>query len=1363
MNYPIKINILGINYESTDPKIFIQNKIIFLGNIPKNIETNILKFNKSSSPAILKKYYGPNWNKLLEISYNKKGGQSEDIDFDNIDFDKLLVPEEEVVEISISDTDSFIIYNTDIHIYSKDNIKNIKDKIFLATGIQYYKQHLFYKNNLNINKILGYQFMIDTNIINVNINNINYNNKLLNIPIDTIVYNNHKNIKIINTEFTTLLDDFYQFDGELYMISIDEFIDKQKMKSHIENILYADIEQKELLYYSFVLKYFPQISSIEVFEEYIINEKNIQYSYPDLYSSKELKDIYNNEKQIIDYNNETIINKSFINNFKSCLTYTKIIINSKEDYNFLNIRNVFDQIEIINVPNLNYIKCCILLDKKILNFTKINNNISILDKHIKLPFNTILLSINIVEDKYKIYQHLNKQLHLIIQSNGKYYIEITWSEDFLITKDILFVLLKKYINPVLTHINNFNSIFSNINKLVLINELNFELNLMSSVLYYEKNISIEGFKKFKSILHSYVDANIFQYKNEELLDLIINKGITSYPISNMDTIYTNLSNYFQYLIDPGTKSKWYRIYDSKILSIKHNFNSIRFEIKNINYDETLYIYDLIYKLFYKHEQSLLIKSETSINEGKFNDISMLKQIDPVLYGFKTNDNNTNVYSRLCQKPFQPKIIKKTDIKNKKIKNAVKYWNFTKNTEEYYYCPDKKNPYIKFLTGLHPNNYCLPCCKKKLRETPDYKSCLNNYEYTDEKELITRYVLKYSNTGNIANRIIDLPNSLDKLLNKSTTDNNKMYIYGLIPQNYNFLENIGLVLILADILNLSFGQYIEFISKFLSNNNTLFNILMNGNLIEYFKNMNELVLTINQTFLKNKIIINGFNQWNDLFQEIMSYNNINFIQFEDINGKIEFVIPKNIHNVDQLYKKDNLYLFIIKINNRYYPIYNINIQKYHSVKKIEYKLFDNNHIVVKLINNMVTNMIDPDIKNIKLFDLNNLIQFINKNNKYKINTLYIDNLNKCYAVLLSINNKYIYLSIESSEYINLKYNSTFSIFNYKKYTLDIKNIISFIQDYNKYSSSKININKFIQLDNNIIGIQLNNLYNCYIYPFLKNTSVIKIYNDNKKTKLFNGELLYQNILYHPYDINNTILNNYNSKFTDKNNFYSESIYQKYLYKLFVFEFINYLYKYTNTELRKIIVEYIHKTNNDDLTILVSTFSNYKNKLYELINNSLDKFKNTSIVNESYIEIIEIIHIYLNNNMNKNELVELMNNTRFQFDNIYIEELKKLDQIDIKNKLYKISKNFISIGNINNNNENNNYILPCYLNNSNKLNYCNKQKLIMTQDKYDILIDILSFDISNPFKQDYILSNFFTNNLIIDFLKFKKNINEKILID
>jgi hypothetical protein len=105
---------------------------------------------------------------------------------------------------------------------------------------------------------------------------------------------------------------------------------------------------------------------------------------------------------------------------------------------------------------------------------------------------------------------------------------------------------------------------------------------------------------------------------------------------------------------------------------------------------------------------------------------------------------------------------------------IKYWNFTKNKPEYYSCDSKKYPYITFLTGLHPNNYCVPCCRKKSLEDvkifSSYKSihnkCLSTFKYTKNEESIetkSRYIINYSCKIILENnRMMELPITLKKL-------------------------------------------------------------------------------------------------------------------------------------------------------------------------------------------------------------------------------------------------------------------------------------------------------------------------------------------------------------------------------------------------------------------------------------------------------------------------------------------------------------------------------------------------------------------------------------------------------------------------
>ena len=64
--------------------------------------------------------------------------------------------------------------------------------------------------------------------------------------------------------------------------------------------------------------------------------------------------------------------------------------------------------------------------------------------------------------------------------------------------------------------------------------------------------------------------------------------------------------------------------------------------------------------------------------------------------------------------------------------------------------------VKFLTNLHPQNYCIPCCKKKSVDDIKVKSkyenihnqCLMNYSYdkknlNENVDMKSRYIINYS--------------------------------------------------------------------------------------------------------------------------------------------------------------------------------------------------------------------------------------------------------------------------------------------------------------------------------------------------------------------------------------------------------------------------------------------------------------------------------------------------------------------------------------------------------------------------------------------------------------------------------------------
>jgi hypothetical protein len=112
-----------------------------------------------------------------------------------------------------------------------------------------------------------------------------------------------------------------------------------------------------------------------------------------------------------------------------------------------------------------------------------------------------------------------------------------------------------------------------------------------------------------------------------------------------------------------------------------------------------------------------------------------------------------VYSVICQNQRQPLIYAPEELANltrAEERSLTKYWNFTLNRAAYYGCPDKRYPYLSFITGVHPKGYCLPCCNKKppldniadSRRATAHRACLRDHEYKEDDEASSRHVMGY---------------------------------------------------------------------------------------------------------------------------------------------------------------------------------------------------------------------------------------------------------------------------------------------------------------------------------------------------------------------------------------------------------------------------------------------------------------------------------------------------------------------------------------------------------------------------------------------------------------------------------------------
>ncbi len=1431
--------------------------------------------NKIKSFDIINKY-------IIDLSYIKiQGG---DI-FDEINLEDIIikkeVKKEEIIKPKVSkDIEKGFINNDlikkhkiqikkekvnkkEITIYNIKNIKfsnsnnlqDIKLLIYYLLNIPIENQYLYNLNNSNLFYI--YQNSITEEQLDINLENIitNENTKYFNnLPIDFDLINNRSSYNIKTYEKNSYINDILDNNLELNLYNLDDLIPN---KNIINNEIQKDNEILTIIFYGFIEKYFPYYNE-NLFLLYLSND-NKYLEFPNLKFSKDY---------IIKKNNKLFevyqpINKS-IN--KLLDKYYKKLIFSISSYNNIkniNLQEIFNNLEIKKINALKKIELQLYINDNNVYFSKINiiNYIYENKTYDELIINNKKIN-SLIDTQYL--ENKNIILFLYTINDTKYDIE----------QDII-ILLDEYFNfYIIYDINDYNSLELKVYEKIILDRFNiFLTNLYKNNIFENKkqisnnNLNLLlfdyeiifnhniGINEFKNLIDDIIDLEKTDYISISEIDNfnnIINLNLykIDYLTKNIDQLlseYTN--NYYNYYTNFNLVEKYKKlVYRSNII-FNNRVKDIQIKLKSINKFELENIYNIILFLFDNLLDNRIDKKESSTSINK---LKKLKEIDPVLYNINQKNTN-NLYSRKCQSSQQPDILTEMEYKKTKPKNAIKYWNFTRGENVYYYCNSKKFPTVKFLTNLHPNNYCVPCCKKKSIEDVKVKSkyinihneCLKNYIYDKKKSIIdekSRYIMNYSSKIIIENlRLMNIPDVLIKLFknvyeNENTENIDLNYYIMGINQDINNLSNIGIIYILSYIFDKNIFDTIEFIKQIFINNPNFITNIYNGNLLNYFNSTKEFLVVFNNIF-QNKILLNDlnyeFNEWNELFIDIAKYLGYIFIIFEE-DEDLNIIIPKNTKYINEyLYNNDNYqYILLIKriYKNKilYYPIIKTNYLQYYNQNKIYFKGFKYKDNIINLLSQIIKKKLHN--KNDTSLKLSIIEEFILLNGSYSIIKYFINPKFEIYAILLEKtikkNTEYIYIVIQKQKIINQYYNDQKlnklfdnQYINIKKYNIKFNTILEFVKDYNKFIYSKnktyysefyyksyinefnlesinnqnntlmdsqdnniisyIYITNFLISNNKIIGVKIDN-FNQYISKELDINIILSLLNKKKKeisnilmkkrlknddlkaifTREFNNYNFSSiNYLYNPHTINNIIYNKITKKDTRINKL-NESIYHTNLYNLLILHFSYELNNLKNIILRNKIKLLINNMSNKDFSLIIN---NKYDKLKEILNKNLkitDDILILKIQNNIYKFIKEVIIKNIKNQTTiqlKKLIINKFDNNKFLFDKLYIYNILDLSKNEAINELNKILKNIIIDTNLN---TKENIINIELCNKTTNSYYCKNSKLIISKKLYNDLLEILYYDLTNPFKQTLILNlvNYNLNNIY----KFKQYLNEKIYI-
>lgn len=1004
----------------------------FLGNIPNTVllAAQSGKFNETSklmewnrdNKSILKNFYGNNWESILtgdEPTEMKNGfNLYSNIIWGGDDFGDLSIFDKDIFEISEpeirkneldfigNDLTSKIVYSN-VSVYPEDNLYDLRLKIYLITKIPVYRQFMFYYVD-NQGPYYTYQISINKIPYNIQWNTINTHKSKLNvggIGIDAYFEQNRKDIDIISFDPIRLLEN--KRDHKINKVYIVDLFDMLQNRN-IKNII-VDKYQFDLLYYGFIIKYWPQLTP-DAFKLVVNDIDKLTTNYPKL--DLDFVKLYNN--QVLE---QQLINKTYKSfdhvKYTMAITQSNIIIHSKMIKMNTNIRNIFDLLELNHTIYAMFINFKQGL-RKYYYYSK--KHASIMNEELYVINNKNILSICVKGDH---------QIIINITREGSYEILSHWLEDDLISFDNIVHKLSQYINPVITQINNLGSVvFPMGGTLNLLNDTVF--NLLTVSLYYPFTFTLAEFNRLKTVFKQYEDVGIIKSQGIQVSRSFLftfHKGIT-------DSNFVHESYKWLYE-DINTIGRHIRLV----------YRTDRIQIEMINI-KNIMEYEIIKRYMFSAIDNFIkdnkLKKDNKLDESKIKSIRKLHDLDPELYNL--NKYSPQTYSVLCQSSRQPIIYNEESNAMNKDK-LIKYWNFTHNKPAYYLC-NKRYPYINFITDKHPKGYCLPCCKK-LPDTPGTKVadinniCIQNKTFKTDVDVST-YILNY---GKVINgRLSNIPSELKNIFEKD------YYIYGVKQTSNLNTTNIGFISSLKTIFG---NDCINDLANLVKDMKQYY-VLANGKAGSY-KSANELYSDLISNFVNysNTLLVSiDMNKWIHILTDLVRYKyNVEIITII----KNDSVILNAYQDAYKSIESNINVSFLITDDNGTNPIIHLNHKEYIKTNKYT-AVFDSSlckHFFV--------------VPKKHIMDLTFIMAFAKKHN-HEITTLYINMKNMCYGIYM--NN--IYLPVIDSN-IPYKNNINLSYDIRPDPHVSRNDMLKVINDINNYRKDSIVITDNIIFDNKAIGL------------------------------------------------------------------------------------------------------------------------------------------------------------------------------------------------------------------------------------------------------------------------------------------------------
>lgn len=1365
---------------------------VFLGDVPKNIAAACLAYHDTPNDKLLKEFYGPSFKSKLGLDIKDPSrawlsspevpeflGGADGLDDDDISL--LLGKTTRVVAkpAAAMYTSPGIEYVTNVHLFPEDRFSDARDKLHIVTGIPMYRQHIFYISYARLRSL--YQIEAD-GVYDADIRLISqYTDNIQGIPIDKTLYDRRGVIRVEAHDDFKILGKSLSEAAILYVTDLAQFT-----RTSMSGLL-NDTYQFDLLYYGFVVKFWPQLTR-ECFHDYIRDEGELRHKYPELAKDKaQLTSVYREEREIITTNYRNLPKATAWANSNCTFAITQMTAIVVGGRVALNIRNLFDRLRATKcIPEIHaYIEH---EGKKYLLRKRDSRNGS----DIQFPPGAMMktgvtLAISLRKADQDAFHtrttastaenEQSRYLFLNIMANGKYLIRTLWDEEDELNFDGIIKIMQKFTDPIVDDINSLGKyVFISGASIPKLTKLNVNYQGLNICIFWKKVMLESTFKLVRALWDDYMRARITGTRNVQQVDkyeFMFRKGMHEFDTSAIDRILSasnqmEVGNQYAHLSNNTIKQKWDQNYDGRIVRMTHRTTDVRFEVSDIRESEFQIFQRFITVFAYNAMNNPNIKFAMGANRSYKNvkKLRKLREQDPELFNLKKYGSK-RVYSRVCQNQFQPLIYTAEELKAAGDKKLVQYWNFTTKKPAYYECPNKKYPHLSFIVGVHPKNYCLPCCNKRPQNDSSGKRsvinsiCLRKHTFIESEAAadsgISRHIMNYGKDVDIG-RLSKLPQtSLKNLLYGSLDEPGLNYYVCGVAQHTPGAENVGIIHSIAECLEMTIetltGNIIAELKK--PHGLSLYNVLLEGTLVEYFSTIDHLVASMRELFIDMKMFSIGtqrFTHWSELFVELVhNLFKVAVYTFIDESGSgtsVDLHVSGSLRNEIMTIVADQTYLVLIRKQNRCYPIFATKPEAYFKTLEIKIRTWNRDSKTVQLLNNIVRydarlEAISPN----KIMDLSLVLGFIRAGSSPPMGsspptawTLLLKLINKqnlCYAVILSSGADRIYIPVDYCNHSADGFDVSFGALDRAAYNLPYSAVVRFVGEMNEfikttYSASGVNEYKLLELSRPAalasapsvtIGCYILNMF-CYVN--VQGPAPVEIIN-------------------HDYSLVNKAIIDRTTPVRDaQTDKIGEALYDNYAYQLFTIEFVNYLNNEKNKTLRGALIKLIRETD----------FKGNAEAFRASLRKLLAGFP------ADYAVMQQQLAAFHKSNFDKPSLFEQIEKSTYDFDRAIINRLGTLTAAELRAELMTLSKEFavqtsfdttgIKFPNI---------YMPC-AELIEKTGYCVGKKLMINKP-LDEFVDLLAADLKNELKSKYLLDSVWADT-VIDYLNFTKYPSELITV-